>query len=68
MTTAAGNYNLFKMEKSEKVEVREFEMETKELDKMLSRKLSTTNRPRHTTLKIQVLNWDRHKYVVGLNR
>jgi hypothetical protein len=25
MTTAAGNYKLFKMEKSEKVEVREFE-------------------------------------------
>jgi hypothetical protein len=42
MTTAAGNYKLFKMEKTEKVEVREFEMETKELDKMLSRKLYET--------------------------
>jgi hypothetical protein len=30
MTTAAGNYKLFKMEKIEKVEVREFEMGTKE--------------------------------------
>jgi hypothetical protein len=39
MTTATGNYKLFKMEKTEKVEVREFEMRTKELDKTLSRKL-----------------------------
>ena len=36
MTTAAGNSKLFKMEKTEKVEVREFEMRTKELDKTLS--------------------------------
>ena len=42
MTTAAGNYKLFKMEKTEKVEVREFEMRTKELDKTLSRKLYET--------------------------
>ena len=42
MTTAAGNYKLFKMEKTEKVEVREFEMRTKELDKTLSRKLHET--------------------------
>jgi hypothetical protein len=32
MTTATGNYKLFKMEKTEKVEVREFEMRTKELN------------------------------------
>ena len=42
MTTAAGNSKLFKMEKTEKVEVREFEMRTKELDKTLSRKLHET--------------------------
>ena len=42
MTTAAGNYKLFKMEKTEKIEVREFEMGTKELDKTLSRKLYET--------------------------
>ena len=42
MTTATGNYKLFKMEKTEKIEVREFEMRTKELDKTLSRKLYET--------------------------
>ena len=42
MTTAAGNYKRFKMEKTEKFEVREFEMRTKELDKTLSRKLYET--------------------------
>ena len=42
MTTATGNYKLFKMEKTEKIEVREFEMGTKELDKTLSRKLYET--------------------------
>ena len=42
MTTAAGNYKLFKMEKTEKVAVREFEMGTKELDKTFSRKLYET--------------------------
>ena len=40
MTTAAGNYKLFKMEKTEKV--REFEMGPKELDKTFSRKLYET--------------------------
>jgi hypothetical protein len=38
MTTAAGNYKLFKMEKTEKIEVREFEMGTKELDKTLKQR------------------------------
>jgi hypothetical protein len=42
MTTAAGNYKLFKMQKTETVEVREFEMGTKELEKTLSRKLYET--------------------------
>lgn len=42
MTTAAGTYKLFKMEKTEKVEVREFEIGTKELDKTLNRKLYET--------------------------
>ena len=42
MTTAAGHYKLFKMEKTEKVEIREFEMRTKELDKPLNRKLYDT--------------------------
>ena len=42
MTTATGNYKLFKMEKTEKVAVREFEMGTKELDKTFSRKLYET--------------------------
>ena len=42
MTTATGNYKLFKMEKIEKDEVREFEMGKKELDKTLSRKLYET--------------------------
>jgi len=30
--------------------------------------LNTHKRPQHMALEIQVLAWDRHKYVVGLNQ
>jgi hypothetical protein len=30
--------------------------------------LNTQKIPQHMALEIQVLDWDRHKYVVGLNQ